>query len=614
MTFNKKIAKTLVFALGFGAISLLGVNSAKAASPAQGPTAVVDTHIKFDGDKAYITVADESKATLWGVAKELKNEKGANFVKIDTNSRTYYKISEVEPISDKIVDVSPYFGKKLTLAFGTVNNLEPVNDTSKANAAWTILEINPADKSFTIGYVSKTGEKFGKLDATEKGKAITGTEAFGGIVAYKIAAESKAVEAVDLKTDEAKYEVKIGDGLWMAIKKGTAAPADKVYLLEDFADDKVDLKLQMFTQNGSTLYFRTKADNTAKKWTWAGDAKKVSFKKQPNAPKIVLDSTKDSSNIKSGMTVSLNKDNSGTTEDSITLPDGTKKATFKDLKLETIVASKTGLLKVFNEASKGKIKSKETILTLVRPADITVVTPIDEQGKDIITNKLTLKLKVPYDVSKGAELINKDKETAYEYYVEHTANANEGKIKWSKLKAPKSETKPTKAALKFSTDAKAFTFGANSKLYVRKAGEKQVGNFMNLPSLTKEITLTLTNKAQSITATKGADVKTADFAADTGTIEIENIQKNKDKVYKVELEMTGRHKVKSPKIKVTTKVPGVSIKVGKFNSSNKATLEIKISKKTFSGENAGAQIVEFTYSAESLKDKPVKVTLTPAAG
>lgn len=608
MRSKKTLAKTLVFAM---AVSLMPMSAhvAKAADPVEAQ------HVNFNGNIGVITApTGTSKAKYWGFAKVLKNEKGANFVvKGSGNDRTYYKISDVQEIKDGQVDISEFFGKKVIVAFGSVDTFAAVTTESEPDPNWKIKEIKPADKTFAIGYVAKVGDKFGKLSATADGTVIKSK--YGALAAYKL--ENKEVKALDPNTNEALYEVKQGEGNWMAIKKGNAGEASKVYYLEDFSDDHTNPKFRMLTQNGSTLHFRLKATED----TWPGDEKKVVFKKQPKAPKITLDTTKETTNIKGGMKVMFDADASDSANNNEKqIEDAAKRVDFKTLGIDTIEGGKTGALTVSVKEGKGKIESKEVILKLTRPSDITLKTTDDglkgnakneaeSQKVTLVDNKLAIRLKVAYDLSKGAELVNMSSDTDYEYYLEHTDGANgEGTPKWKKIKRTKKVKKPTVVALKYSEAAKPYTFGGSeSKLHIRVAGEKQNGNSVTLASKTKTILLKLAGVQQTMTVADGSSgaVSVQNGSAENPSAEITG---TKEKVYKLKMTMANRQKVKSPRIKVTEKVSGISVKALKFSNSHEAIVELKVSKTALKAITASDQNLTFEYTAESLKNKPVKVT------
>lgn len=444
MRLKKTLAKTLVFAM---AVSFMPMSAhvAKAA----GPEAVDTQHVKFDGNIGVITAPKtESKAKYWGFAKELKNEKGANYVATEGAERKYYKISDIQEIKDGRVDISEFFGKKVIVGFGSTDTFKAVTTESATDANWTLKEIKAADKTFSIGYITKVGDKFGKLSTTEDNTVIKSK--YGALAAYKI--ENKEVKALNPDTNEALYEVRQGEGNWMAIKKGGSGEAAKTYYLETFTDQHTNPKFRMMTQNGSTLYFRLKATPD----TWPGDEKRVVFKKQPKAPKITIDTVKEVTNIKGGMKVMFDADASNTDNNEEKVIDDTvKRADFQVLGINTIEGGKTGALTVSVKEGKGKIESKEVILKLTRPSDITLKTgdgglkgsaqnEAQEQAATLVDKKLAVRLKVAYDLSKGAELVNMSTDTDYEYYVEHGSGTNgEGVPKWKKIKRSKKVKKPT---------------------------------------------------------------------------------------------------------------------------------------------------------------------------
>lgn len=575
MKLNKTVAKTMVFALGLGAFSLLGGYTAKAT------TATVPDLSKLTLDTGIesFKIGTSSNINYWGVAKEARSEKSANLVIGDAK----YTVTDVNPVVDNIIDLSSFpKTKKLMIAVGTSEKV--------GNTDWKVQTLDAASKDFVVEYLSvdaTNGKKVKNITAADNklGKAEVG---------FLVAANSKEGTALDLTDEDVidNIEVQQGDGAWAALET----------VFGGKTSEKVAEKLPTYVATGKTLKFRLK---TANKWNTNVSVLKINPLQK--APAVKFDVVKGVTNLKKGMEVKVAvKDASGTAS----YADATDKMDFTALSVYGAAGfeSKGGTITVRTKATDKKLASKEVVYTIEKQAAPTV-TATDNVSKNdgVISNEVSVALKVLYDVKKGAVLTNKsDKD--YEYFVSYTGANPDKNTKWKKLAKQKTKgktTKPTDVSLKYSATEKVDAYGGDAtKIFLRLAGQKQVGNHVVLASPFAGEKLKFGKIAQTFipsgTGTTNATTAITVKKATAGT-------------YKIDFALTNLQKKKSsPKLKITKKVNGVSLKADKFvtaTGNDKSSVTLKFSKSAF--KTAGNHSLVFTISAEgATHDQTVNINVT----
>lgn len=572
MNLKKIVIKTMAIAMTFGFVSLVNVGTAKAAAAA----------VTFDGVKEQIKVTGY---THWGVAKEV-DEKKKDF----TVGTKHYKVDEVLEVVGGSIDLSFLSkGKDAIIAVGK-------KEVFTTEGAWTVKEIAKQNKSFKVGFVSKK-EASGKVSFN--GVEIVNTDFIDGNEFGTLAAtDGETAAAYNLKTAK-KVEAKLGNGDWQMLNVLFGAGEDDA--ITD-ANNKADPVFATLLQNGSTVSFRIPGSDSA----WPSKEVKVKFEKQKKAPRLTVDTTKGVVNFKKGQEYKVTRN---TTEDT-NWNVATGKMTFKDLNITGEVDVK---IKVRDAAKDKKVASKIGEITLTKQAKVDV-SAITTTG-DFIAGKLSLNMKVPYDIKKGAEILNKDKDNEYEYFIIDNNSAEAVppvEAKWHKIKAAKENKKkvvvPGKSSLKFSKDlSKGNAYGetnTNLKIFVRTAGTKQdktTGN-AKLPGLTNKdngkATLVIADSKGSITAEATTTVAGNPKKEYTSSIAIST-----DKLFKDGYK---------PKVKITEKLSGVSVKVSKLKKAGtggSGTITVKASKSAF--KDVGNFNFKFTVTIEGVsKDLTVTYNIT----
>lgn len=553
MNLKKLVAKTLVFAMAMTFVPAVNMGTAKAGQPA---------NVKFDGAEGTLTSAD---AKFWGIAKKLKDDKKANL----TIGTDYYLVTGIEEFVGA-VDVSAIGSSKDTLiALGTSATLAP--------ADWSVTAIPAQDKNFVVAYfATKDGANIKKIPVTEP---IGGS--YGYLGAVTTAVKGQAAAEVKLKASE-KVEVKNGNGSWKTVK-------------EFFGDDEeaANNKLHMLTQRGATLTFRIKAENGK----WASKETKVKVTAQAKAPNAKVDPVKSEVGLKKGMEYRI-----GLSDAAIAANDkwqtAEKKMTLAELKDKNDAAgkidgTKDATIEVRTKATTKKVMSKTTTFSLKKQDKPTLVTAKIELSGAVITDKLLLNVKTPYDIKKGAELVNKDKDHDYEVYIAQDGAEPAANAKWTKVKAPKDDKKPTKVSLKYSASNKPNTYtdttNATTKIYVRVPGsvDKKTG-VITMASPLANVALQLKNVEQAVTVEGGTGDGNNEIA----------VAGNKATAIDKEIKITIANVTKagSAKVKVTTALANVAVKAGKVEADGKCTITVKATNKAFT--EAGAKVLKFTVSYE----------------
>lgn len=558
MNFKKTLAKSLVVAMALGLVPVANLQTAKAAAPT----------ISFDKDTNMMTA---SGAKYWGVAKEVKDEKKSNL----TIGDKYYSVSNVDEYPGGVDAYGVLKGKTGIIAIG--------NKSELSNTEWAVKEVNAADSTFKIGVVATKGAVYNKVK-TEYG--------IGGDYGVLVATVGKTPKEVNIKASEEAIQVKLNDGSWQTVKKFFGKNNGS----ESVEDASVSSKLKIISQSGSTLSFRLGAvsDNSGKYLAFPSKEVKLKVSGNPKAPALKVDTNKDTISLKKGMEYQVKESGEPDATKWKTVPATAKTMTFADLGVDK---TKDQIVFARTAATTKKLASKVATLNLKKqsaPSDITG--DITASGKAFTTAKLTFETKVVYDITKGATLTNtSDKD--YEYFIAWDGEkVDASKVKWLNLKAPKDAKKPTVATIKFSKENKENTYGSakKSKLFVRLAGTKQnKSGVATMSSASGAATLKIADVSQALTvsgtpnSTSGAISVGVKEAANVDlTVKVSNLQKNGV----------------APKIKLTSKQKGVTVKSDKFNNGS-AVLHIKVSDKAFVDEAAftGANI-SFTYDIEGVKE------------
>ena len=568
MNFKKTIAKSLVVAMALGMVPMANLQTAKAADAEA---------IKFDGVTG---IAKSQNAMYWGVAKEdAKGGKGS--VKIGNKS---YKITNIQDYYGEIDVYSTLKGKAGIIVAGS---------TAVPNDKWKVFALPAAETTFKVQLVASTSAV----------KGFKPEHKVGGEFGYLVASlGKKSAKSVNLAASKEAIEVKLNDGEWKTLK---------TYFGENVNDEKVTNKLKVLGQNGSTLTFRLKGSETA----WASKESKLKVATQPKAPNVKIDITKETTTIKKGMEYQVVNTNAAADKDKWILSTDKKGISLADLKL----ADKKDVL-VRTAASGKKIASKITRIIVNKPAAALTIDnkrfeatggAIKDNGKVVALVEANL----AYNITKGATLKNISK-MDLEYALVNTDN---GKVKWSTLKASKDpEKKPTKANLKYSKDVKpnSWTSGKETTLFVRLAGTKQTkdnvvtqsgvsaGGVMALKNIDQKFVFTAGTTTESsksqITADNNSTLAAIKIA--TGTAATFTINAKIDKLVNV--------KGGAPKIKPVKGLPkGVTIKAGKITNAadGKFDITVNVSNKAFATDFT-KQECEYSLKYEGV-DVTFKITI-----
>lgn len=574
MKLNKKLAKTLVFAMALGAVPFLGANTTKAADKPEGSHLTLQVAVenfKVTGDKA----------KFWAVAKHEKNEKNAN---LKLGGEENYKVTDVYPIIENLIDLSSFpKNKQIIIAVGSTETPDAEN--------WIVKKIEPASKTFAFEYVT-TLESAKKVSGANDAKALGNAE-----VGYFVAGIDKDTVA-DLSSADVntKIEVQEGDGAW----------ANLAAFLGAGTDEKAIEKLKVYTATGKSLKFRLKKDNS-----WNSNVVTVKIPVLPAAPKVKFDPAKGTVSTKDNMEWKMHVASAEATA----YKDATKNMSLYDTAGinaygDTGLGVKGGTFTVRTKANGKKLASKEAVYTITKQDAPTINKVEDAQSVEIIkveaNNKelVTASLNVKYDFKKGAQLINSES-NEYEYFLSWSGTAPTPTTKWKKLAAAKkkgSKLTPAKVALKYSETDKVDTYGGdNTKIYIRRAGKKQDGNNVTLASKEASNKFKFAKIEQAFTAPNTGAVN--NFTTTSATVSTFAVTTGKEATGKLTLQLTNlQNAKKNPKLKVTDKVSGVSVKAGKFKVSgdnHTVDITIKVSKSAF--KTAGNGTLKFDLTIEGAK-------------
>lgn len=564
MKFNKKIAKTLIFALALSFAPAF-VGQAKASGAAT----------SFEGSSGVVTVDPAKK--VWSFAKVAKTEKSANLKIEDGATAGLYSLTEINPVVANKIDLS--FAKKnkeIVLAIGKTTTIE--NGFYKA-ADWEVVKIAPENAKFKVAYVS---------EAPKTNEAYAIPSGHGYITATNDGQE------YDLKTNKTKVEVRTDSSDWATVEK---------FFVKEEQVNGAD-KLEMLTQKGAKLYFRIAGTTTqgTTVGTWPSKEANIKISPQAKAPKIAINNAKGEINFKKDMKFAV-AENTTVPSDWKTAPG---KVGFNDASLKEnnpqITGEKTVYLFAKDPAKGKKIESKVAMVKLVHQGKVTVLDFKTKQDGPVVGDVETgvsFALKIPYDLKKGGTLTN-NSDKNYEVLLTSEENAPAG-AKWLSLKAKK-KNKPGKLNLKYTTDNKLNTFGPASNIFVRLIGDKKIVNneiTMYSPASVKKgfvpekvaQTIELPNFT-AVTYTVGTEAKL------TGEVTFTNLFKDG---LKLKLKM-----LKAPK--------GVKVKLDKLKKvekNGKAKIELTVSKNAVKKANEMTdRTVEFELSGEGAEAKKVTVTIT----
>lgn len=575
------IAKSMLFAAAFGFVGLVGSTQAKATPPSA----------TFSADKAELS---SEAAKFWGIAKEIKgkNAKRANLQLADSK---FYQVTNIEDVLNKTIDLSNFnTNKDITFAIGT----KPLSKADKdaVSTEWTVVTVKAVDASTKIFFEEKN-KKFGKYTPTGTDNNILGAEGAGFLAAIE---GTKKVQSIALTG----FEVHNGNGNW----------SDFGTFFGGTGNDNVKTKLTALREYGATLTFRKKGVATTSNEAFTGKEIKVKIPAYKAGPKITIKGDK-VSGLKKGTEYKA-QETTVTTEPAA----GALTATEDPKKVGTlgeigVDGSKSMHLYVRTKATEKKAASKFTKLTLTNQKKPELAnsktaqnTLVEAGGEaDIMKDsKVHAKLKVPYDMTKGAEIVNAG-DNDYEFYISYAGEAVTNP-KWILLKkAQGEEKKPTKVNVKYSKVNKANTYGAEgSKIYFRLAGGKQVGNAVVIPSQALELQWNMKGVDQALTV--AADTNSTDTVelADSGkTAKLKNIEPKKAITYNLLLKVTNLTKKDvKPRIKADKK-KGISLEVGEFvaddnDKNGKAPVTVTVSEEAFPAEVSGS--IKLEVSIEGVKD------------
>lgn len=570
MNLNKKIAKTMVFALALGMLPFANASTAKAADPT------------FNNKTGILKLTDADK--FWGVAKLLKkNDKRANVVVGDK----YYKVTNIDSSMGSIDLTALGYGKNIFIAYGPKDELNAAGQYE----GWKVTEVKAADKNFKAVYLGESNGKIGKV--ANAANALGGE--FGFLAAEAFNSTSKKVAEVNLTTDKAKVDVQIGNSPWAAF--------DAIF--KDANAAGVTAKLKSLVQKGASIKLRYAADGTH----WYKEAK-LKVAPQPKAPKVGVDVTK-------GLITGLKKD----MKYALRLSDAntdivwkTATATQKTTGIAETVgagfdASKTYHLFAHSPAAKKKVISKisKVVLTGQTAPTLTATEFANGQTYKLINDAITIELDKKFDENGGATLTN-DSETTYECFVNGAVLDNlPEKSKWFTLKGKKNaEAKPTKVKIKYNKSNKPNTYAGATQFTVllRLPGTKLKDGAATLASAPVKAKVTFKKIEQATTIagtgannddnTVGVNYTAGEGTEGTFTYTIANYQKFD----------------KKPKLEVANKTSGVSLKVDNFDeTTSTATVSFKLDKKA-----TGATVVQkLKLSAEGAEPREITITFTKTA-
>ena len=562
MNFKKTIAKSLVVAMALGMVPVANLQTAKAAQAT----------VTFEKATGY---AKSGTAKFWGLAKE-DPKKGKGSVEI---SGKFYKITNIQELAAGIDVYSVLKGKAGIIAAG----VKAVPD-----ADWGILEMPAVETTLKVQMVASTG--------AVKGLAGGAKKALGGDYGYLVGTVGKKdLKEVDWAASKAAIQVKLNDGGWETL--------DNFFGTVD--NTGVNGKLHMFGQSGSTLSFRLAAGEKS----LPSKEAKLKVTGQAKAPSVKIDVNKDTTTIKKGIEWQVVEGDAEANKDNWKLSTASKGLGLDELGLDK---DKIQTVLVRTGATVKKLASKVGRITLNKPANKLTITgdkiettgsAITKDGKVVAVVESAL----AYDITKGATLTNVGKDDIEYTLVREGAKAD--KLKWSTLKAPKDEKKPTKATLKFSATAKDNTWNTDkkTKLFVRLGGVKQdknnvatrsgisAGAVVALSNIAQKLTFkasTTTDNTANSTITANAGTTTAAITITTGAAAKFTIKANVSNV-------VGK-KPSSAKVKANGLPKGITFKVGKIDpATGDFDIELAVNKNTFKTD-VTATTAEFSFKFEGI--------------
>lgn len=578
MNLNKKIAKTMVFALGLGAVSFLGNYGARVeAAP---------SNQKFD-NKTGLFTADGTG--FWAVAKPVKDVKKANVI---DGGNYVIKPADIEAYSAGVNLTALGEGKELYIAYGEANTA----GADGKYAGWKVQKIDAASKKFNVYYLGEENGKIGKTAATK---------AKGGDAGYlaAVVSDGKKDTELDLVGDASeKVFVKAGDGSWSTFKAF-------------FGDDaaKTNTKLKSLVQRGASLTFKYAADATS----WTKEAK-VKITAQPKAPKVGVDVQKEEvTSLKKGMQYQVVEKTDANADPALgatwqDVPENTKSIGFANTTAK-IINSKDYVLFVRNKADKKKVASKVAKIKLKGTEDLEAPDAIESKPEGSLLktpDKVIIALVRQFDVTKGATITNKSTED-YEIYVDGKENEKlPDKAKWTLLKGKKTtEAKDVVLKLKYDkATGKANSYGdAKLKVLIRKAGKKLQNGEATLASAVQKAVVTLAKVEQAGSLVADSGVGTESVA---NTAVAAKYNKGEEKEITFNYKITKYQKFdKKPKLEFV-KGGNITVKIDNFvegaDGSATAVVTVKIGKKATAVETQKIKI-----SAEGAAAIEPTITFTP---
>ena len=552
-------------------------------------TSIVSMSAKADSTWDDTLVVEDAK--YWGIATRVQSDRYG--VKIGDE---YYKITKVEEYVKGVgIDVfAALRGKAGIIAVG---------ETPIPDGTWKIAQtFSESDKSFKVIYTPTT-------DSIKELGGLPATKAIGGEYGYFVGLVGKGiVKEVDLFDDNYNYYIDIKhNDQWRAITGNAQSGAYNKY----FNKENINNVLKMLTQNGSTLNFRMREGN----WHWPTKEIKVKIPTQPKAPAVKFNLAKDTSNVKKGMEYTLLNEAALASF----LKDG--KATWKK------IDSKSGLSisEVFSSigntneniyllarisATGKKIASKYATVEIIKKepefsftaesgvtgASIKLKPKKADDNKDY--GYVEVKPALSYDVTKGAAIING---TGLDIEYSIKRDNEEVAPKWVLLKAG-TKASPGKSSVRYSEQPKSGTYDVDrhSIISFRTPGMMlDKGNKIKLPYSLGEVPVKFKNTEQRLSSATGGAVTVSAISVATG----------RAISHELKLKITNVSKMSTkPKLKVTSKLKGVSVAVSKV-MPDKSSLDgyfsiiIKANKNTFKTEDSLANaVLQFDLKFESIED------------
>lgn len=574
MRVRKAIAQVFVFVFILVAVTSIVSMSAKAGFSAWYNTLVVED-VKY-----------------WGVATRVQSDRYG--VKIGDE---YYKITKVEEYVDGIgIDVfAALRGKAGIIAVGKT----PVPDET-----WKIaLTMNESDKTFRVIYTAN-------IDSVKELGGLPATKAIGGEYGYLVGLVGKGIVREISLIDDNDYNVAFKhNSYWEYIGDHTSAPSETgVYYITNSTINSV---LKMLSQNGSTISFKMKDGRNG----WFTKEIKVKIPTQPKAPTVKFNLAKDTSNIKKGMEYTLLNEAALTSF----LKDG--KATWKKidsksgLSLSEVFSSignanENVYLLARTSATGKKIASKYATVEIIKKepefsftaesgvtgASIKLKPKKADDNKDY--GYIEVKPALSYDVTKGATITNG---TGLDIEYSIKRDNEEVAPKWVLLKAG-TKASPGKSSVRYSEQPKSGTYDVDghSIISFRTPGMMlDKGNKIKLPYNLGEVPVKLKNTEQRLSSATGGAVTVSAISVATG----------RAISHELKLKITNVSKMNAkPKLKVTSKLKGVSVAVSKVMPDKSSpdgyfSIIIKANKNTFKTEDSLTNaVLQFDLKFESIED------------